>query len=626
MLIPLLLATAEVADAPQSSGEIVITASRVPVSRDSTAASVATIDTLSIERQGAPLVPEMIRLTPSAAISSNGPAGTLAQVRIRGAEANQTLLFVDGIKANDLSFGDEPRFELLNSDLASRIEIVRGPQSALWGSQAIGGVVSVDGTDASGSALSASAEAGSFGFRRASGSASVAGSLAKASASLGWQRASGIDMFGGGDRDGYRNLSGRAGGQWQAAEGVVLGANGFALSGRSQFDGDDPFTFVKSQDLALRTALAAGRLWARFGQTKRGLGGSLSASVFRAKNRNYFEGDEIGHATGTRHDLSGQLTYAFQAGRMENLLVAAGELEDEEYTARDIVNFGAADQDSRRKHRALTGEWRGTIGPVTGDIALRHDAFSGFKDATTLRASLLGRIGGGFSIAGSYAEGIAPPTFSELFGFFPGQFVGNPDLKPERSRGFEGSVRYASPILSAALTAYRQRLRDEITTIFFPDFTSTAINKDDTSPRWGIEAELGWQPFPGMRVSANYAFLNAQEPGSGGPGLVREIRRPRHSGSIAVDGEQSRLTYGAALSYVGSRADSDFSVFPALPVTLSAYWLASGRVAYRLRKEIEIFVRGSNLMDDQHQDVFGYRTEGRAIFIGLRLADRRSSP
>src|SRR5205085_2007045 len=100
-----------------------------------------------------------------------------------------------------------------------------------------------------------------------------------------------------------------------------------------------------------------------------------------------------------------------------------------------------------------------------------------------LRASLRAGIGAGVSLAGSYSEGIAPPTFTELFGFFPGTFIGNSDLKPEESRGFEASVRYDRRTLHAALTAYRQSLKDEIATIFPSPFTSTVINRDGTSRR-----------------------------------------------------------------------------------------------------------------------------------------------
>src|SRR5437660_6475936 len=155
------------------SGQIVITASRAPESETKTPASVTIVDKKRIERLGDPLVPALLRLSPSIAVATSGPAGSLTEIRIRGAEANHTLLFVDGIKINDPAAGDTPRFELLNADLVSRIEIIRGPQSALWGSEAIGGVITINGVaDAPG--YSAAAEGGSFGFARATASGALA--------------------------------------------------------------------------------------------------------------------------------------------------------------------------------------------------------------------------------------------------------------------------------------------------------------------------------------------------------------------------------------------------------------------------------------------------------------------
>src|SRR3954453_10200311 len=158
---------------PVDTDQIVITASRTPETEARTPASVTIIDRLEIERLGQPLVPALLRLAPSVAVATSGPPGSFTEVRIRGAENNHTLLFIDGIRANDPATGDFARFELLNSDLASRIEVLRGPQSALWGSDAIGGVVAVNGLDDA-PGYAAAAEGGSYGFRRATASGSLA--------------------------------------------------------------------------------------------------------------------------------------------------------------------------------------------------------------------------------------------------------------------------------------------------------------------------------------------------------------------------------------------------------------------------------------------------------------------
>ena len=605
---------------PIDSSEIVITAARAPQPAAETAASATIIDQRRIERLGEPLVPALLRLAPSTSVASSGPAGTVAEVRIRGAEAYHTLLFIDGIRANDPAAGNAPRFELLNADLASRIEVVRGPQSALWGSEAIGGVIAVNGAPGDARSVAVATEAGSFGFRRVSASASASPGAAQLAAAVGWQRANGIDIFGGGDRDGYRNLSGRLRASWAVAPAFELGASGFALTGRTEFDGSDPFTFARSHDLVSKDRLRAAQVWVRAGASSAPWSGRLSASLLGSRKRNFFQGEPINQTRGGRATAGGQVERRFSTGGVDHRLIGALDHEVEEFAARDTVFGGFTAQDRSRRHQSLTVEWRGESGPLVGDVALRHDRFNRFRDATNLRVSALANVGGGLSVAASYGEGIAQPTFFDLYGFFPGSFVGNPSLKPESSRGVEASVRYRGRRLQASLTAYRQRLSDEIVDVFgFP--LSTTVNRVDKSRRSGVEAELGWQLADAFRLTANYSFLEATEPGASSQ--VREVRRPRHSGSLAFDGSSGRLTYGASVAYTGARDDMNFDVFPSQSVRLGSYWLGGARIAYAATPRVELFARAANAFDAAYQDVFGYRTEGRSLHAGIRLADRR---
>ena len=187
---------------PIDTDQIVITASRAPETEAQTPASVTVIGQQRIERLGEPGVSALLRLTPSTSVATSGPAGSLTEIRIRGGEANHSLLFVDGIKINDPASGDTPRFEILNADLASRIEVVRGPQSALWGSEAIGGVIAINGVEDS-PGLSAGGEGGSFGFGRARVSASYVTARASLSGAGGFNRPTRNDSFiGHGDKDG----------------------------------------------------------------------------------------------------------------------------------------------------------------------------------------------------------------------------------------------------------------------------------------------------------------------------------------------------------------------------------------------------------------------------------------
>ena len=610
---------------PIDTDQIVITASRAPEEQSRTPASVTIFDRERIERLGEPLVPALLRLVPSAAISISGPAGSLADVRIRGAEANHTLLFIDGIKANDPATGDQPRFDLLNADLASRIEVVRGPQSALWGSEAIGGVVAVNGLgDDPG--YSAAAEAGSYNFRRGSASAALTSDRGSLSGAVGWQHASGIDSFDGhGDRDGYRNHSGRVRGNYALAPSVELGIAAFGLTARSQFDGFNPAPPFEHMDTldSSRNRFGAARMWARFGQDGSPWSGTIGTSLLGSSNRNFLARDEINRTSGTRRTFSAQAQHLFSTGAIGHRLIAAADVEHETFRARDTIYGGLSNQDRKRNHNALTVEWRAETELLTFDAAMRRDVFSSFKDATSLRASVLADLDESFAIAGSYAQGIAQPTFFDLYGFFSGSFFGNPSLKPESSRGFEASLRFRKGSVRVSLTGYRQRLHDEIVDVFDPiTFLSSTVNRGATSHRSGAEVELGWQVGDRLRLTAIYSYLHSSQPDDFAGKQVKELRRPGHSGSVALDGREGRLSYGISIAYVGAHLDRrDMAPFDV--VRLGSYWMGGARVAYALRPRLELFARAANAFDARYQDVFGYRTEGRSLYAGIRLAAGR---
>jgi vitamin B12 transporter len=593
--------------------EIVVTASRAPEEQSESAASVTIIDAARIDRLGEPQVAPLLRLIPSVAISANGPAGSLTEVRIRGAEANHTLLFIEGIRANDPAAGNTPRFELLNADLASRIEVVRGPQSALWGSEAIGGVVAVTGESPGSGGTLAMIEGGSHDSWRGAARTELGDAERGLSVGVAGQRSDGIDAFlGGGERDGYRNLAVRGSGRYRLSPNVIVGASGFALRGESEFDGFNPappFQRIDSLDQT-RNKLSAGRIFAEAGTREKGYA-IASASLLGSSNRNEVDHDPLNRTEANRRTLSLEAGHRFGSHQ----LIASLEGERETFKARDTAFGGSSNQDRTRRRQSLALEWRASdLGPVSAGVAVRHDIFSSFKDATSLRASAKVDLGSGVSVAANYGEGIAQPSFFDLYGFTPAFFTGNPDLKPERSRGGEISLRYASERLSAALTYHRQRLKDEI--VETADFSST-VNATGTSKRSGLEAELGWRPAGWMRLTATYAYLDAEQPQ--GAADVRERRRPRHSGSIATDGESGRFSYGAAITYTGAHLDQrDSSPFDI--VNLESYWLANLRVAYRVLPQVEIFGRVANAFDADYEDVVGYRTEGRSAFAGVRIA------
>ena len=599
---------------------IVITASRLPEPVADSAASVSIVDDALLDHLGEPAITAYLRLLPSTSVATSGPTGSFTQVRIRGAEANHSLLFIDGIRANDPAAGNEPRFELLGADIASRIELVRGPQSALWGSEAIGGVIAVTGDAAMSTGASGAIEGGSFGFRRAAGSASLGRDALGIALAFGHQASDGIDSFdGGGERDGFTSNVMRGLARWTPEESLVLTASGFWLAGRSDYDGTDPFTYLRADTLdRTRNRIAAGRLGMAYGAKDDAWQAKLAGSLLSSRSRNLLGASEINQSEGRRSTVDAEVNHLFSTGSIDHALVAAGTLEDERFETADVAFGGFSDQRRNRRHWSLTGEYKAVWNDrLIGDIAVRRDAFDRFRDATSLRASLLVKASQAIAMGASYGEGIAQPTFYDLYGFFPGSFKGNPSLRTENSRGMEAFIRYSNGPWSGSLTYYRQRLRDEIVgTYDFDTRLSSAANAAGRSKRQGVEIEAGWRLGEMLRVAATYSYLDASEPAAAGQ--LREVRRPRHSGSMTIDGTVGNFTYGGSIAYVGRRADTDFDTFQR--VSLSPYWLAGARLAYAVRPGVEVFGRIANAFDDRYQDVVGYRTEGRSAYAGLRLA------
>jgi len=601
-------------EAPEA---IIVTGSREPVALEEAGVSATLFDEEALEALALPLTGDVLRLVPGVSVSTSGSRGTQTELRIRGAEANHTLLFVDGIRFNDPAAGNAGRFELLTNDALSRVEVVRGPQSALWGSEALGGVVAIETGDGSqGRGLSALAEYGSLDSSRALGQfATMAGALSL-SGSAGFLRSDGIDIFSeAGERDGFENRSASAKAILKPLPATEVGLVGHWMEGRSEFDGFDPVTFAFADTLDnVKTRIFALRGWTRseFG----GWSLLLDGSYLDSANRNRVAETPINNTFGDRLTLGAQASKSFGVHRV----TAAVEHEAEDFRARDQAFFGGTDQDRSRKLTALVGQWRASWSEMlTTDVAVRHDDFSRYDAATTVRALVLVKPAAGLALHAAYGEGIAQPTFFDLFGFFPGSFVGNPDLRPERSRGFESGLRWTGGTATFGVTAFSNRLEDEIVDIFnSTTFLGSTRNVEGKSRRRGVELD-GQYRLGAVTLGANYTFLDAKERRTVGGDAVREVRRPRHSANLFATGAVGAVEIGGSLAYVGNRSDTDFGAFPARAVTLDDYVLGSLKLGYRVTPALEAYARVENAFDADYQDAFGYNNPGRTIYAGLRL-------
>ncbi|MBV8688428.1 MAG: TonB-dependent receptor [Alphaproteobacteria bacterium] len=571
------------------------------------------------EAVGLPMVTDVLRVIAGAAVSTAGPRGSQTQVRLRGAEANHTLLVVDGIRFNDPAAGNEARFELLATDLLDRIDLVLGPDSARWGSEAIGGVLTAETRDAPdrGAGFRGRGEYGSLDSGRASAWAGLGTGKVRLSATGAWMASDGIDAFGqGGERDGFDNRSAAAKLVFEPAETVEVGAVGHWIEGRSAYDGFDPVTFRRADTLdETANRIGAVRGWVR--GEKSGWTLKADASLLSSVNRNLLDDGPLNSTFGRRFTAGASLSKAVGG----HVLTGAVERQAERFRARDQVYGGATDQDRTRALTAFLGEWRAKWNAVlTTDIAVRHDRFSAFADATTLRAGITVEPVAGLGLLAGFAEGIAQPTFYDLYGFFPNAFLGNPALKPERSTQWQGGVTYRWRGNDVGVYAYEAKLRDEIVDVFDPaTFRSTTANATGTSRRRGVEAYASLRLARAAILRLSYAFLDAREQQVAGGLAVKEVRRPRHSAGLAGYGEAGRLSWGATLAWSGPRLDTDFDSFPARTVRLNAYWLGSAQLGWRVSKRIEAYVRAENAFDTDYREVVGYATPGRTVYAGLRL-------
>lgn len=578
-----------------------------PVELDSVTSSVSvlTADNLAVRLSPNPV--DQLRAVPGVAVSRAGSVGGLTQVRMRGAEANHTLVLFEGIEISDPVNG-ETDFGLLTALPVGRIEVLRGAASSIHGSDAIGGVVSLSAAREAG--FNASAEAGSFGTVR--GAAGFGGP--NFGAAVTGFTTDGVDSSGtGGGKDGSEAFSGLLTSKLDLGADWALSLVGLARRTESEFDSDTDYDGLLN-DTDNRTEadqwLIGGALTGAFGP----LDHVIRASFNQVERDNFSGGAKTDDAKGKRTKLAWSPSYTSGIHTLTGLV----DYERETYDRRDVQYGGGTDASEAFESVGFAGEYRLAAGAFDFSASARHDDNKGrFDDATTWR------LGAGYAfdqvngrIRGSVGTGVKNPTFTELFGFFPGSFAGNPDLKPEESTSWEIGWEQTVGTFSYSAAYFSADLENEIYTAFNPDFTSTAANRATDSERSGVELAARWQALANLAVSGQATFFDSQDNNG-----VDEIRIPDATASLAIDWtvRPDGLRLGAALDYVGDQGDTDFGPFPARPVTLGAYTLASVTAEYPLTERIAVTLRGENIFDETATDIYGYNGPGAGVFIGLKL-------
>lgn len=567
--------------------------------------SVLTADDISVRLS--PNVADQLRAVPGIGVSGSGGDGALTQVRIRGAEANHTLVLFDGVEVSDPVNG-ETDFGLLTSLPVSRIEVLRGEASSIYGSDAIGGVVSLEpgGQDVA----NMFAEYGSQETFRTSAAISGGG----ISAALNTYETAGVDSTGrGGEDDGASVLSGLVRGGVVLPQGWRL--SGVALARTSRVETDVDSDFDGLLDNADRETEADQRLiGTSLSGAALGLDHVFRASYNRVDRENFADGSESDASTGERMKLGWSPTKVWGVHQLSGLM----DFEQETYRRTDVQYGGLTNIAESFDTFGFAGEYRFAVDDLALIASARHDLNDNrFDDATTWR------VGGSYhftSLNGkartSIGTGVKNPTFTELFGFFPGSFIGNPDLAPEKSTSWEIGWDQTLGDLTLSATWFQAELEDEIYTAFTPSFESTAENRVGDSERSGVEFGARWQVTDGLTVTGQWTQTSSENDSG-----EEEIRVPESTAALAVSYAPPEEAYrlGLALDYVGDQDDFDFGAFPSRRVTLDAYTLLSASAELPITRHVSFTLRGENLLDEDATDVYGYNTPGAGVFIGLRL-------
>jgi vitamin B12 transporter len=607
-------ATTEVSD-------VVVTPTRAIDGLDpaQTGASLTVVGPREFEDRQVRIVSDVLRDSPGIAVGRTGGFGSLTELRVRGAESNQVLVLVDGIEASDPFFGFFDWGTLIADDVA-RLEILRGQQSALYGSDAIGGVINYitpSGREAPGFRLRA--EGGSMGtFGAAARAAGVTDGLDYA-LSAGYQTTEGFVVAPGGTRDIGSTLSSIGGKASYAVSpnltlrGVIrrtddkadqngqdFGTTGFAL--------DSPGATLKAHSTyglgAADLSLMDGR-WTH----------SLSVQGVDSERDTTANFVRDGGDKGTRAKASYVTTLRIDQGDLVHKLTGAIDRERETYQNTAPPDPFGPDLTRRAiDNTGYVAEYNLAVGRRAGfGAAVRYDRNDQFDNATTYRVQGFIRVNSIVRLRAAAGSGIKNPNQVELFGFNAGTFpfVGNPNLKPETSEGWEvgADLTVLEERLQLGATWFDATLRDEIITVFGP--VTTTANAGTDSTQRGLELFADGRLSDAWSLAAAYTYLSAKQNGS------TELRRPKHTASLNLTWkplERSSLTL--TTRYTGEALDTEFATFSV--TTLKAHTLVNLAGSWRLTDKVEAFARVENLADEDYQDVFGYQNPGRAGYAGLR--------
>ena len=563
---------------------VVVTANRIEQSAIAVPARVSVITREDIDRAQAPDLVELLRLEAGIDIARNGGPGGQTSIFMRGANSNHALVLIDGVRAAASGTG-ALTWEILDPSVIERIEIVRGPRAARWGSDAIGGVIQIFTRRAEG--ISAGVRYGSDDDRKVTVSAGRQQGSLPLDLTLSARKVDGFSAQNprgfafDPDDDGFENLSAATGGAAEIAGGS-LSWRGRIASGETEFD--QGLTDYENWSWRFDYAAPSSGPWQW----------QLGAATLRDRLE-----------TETAFGVDEVVTRRLQADILAERRLGA--------STQWLVGL-----DAWRESGVSRGQWnesRGNIGVFTGlegaaagtgyELSVRLDDDEAFGTELTGSAGLNWRIGDRWRAFASAGRAFRAPNFSQLYspGFFGGLFAGNPNLDPERAWSAEVGADF-NPVAGQRLTvsAYSNWI-DDLIAFAGVDFRAININKarirgleftySAFAGNWSSDFNLTWQD-PQDRAAGRNLLRRASFKGNWVLGYAFGSR-------WSIDGE---------LSHVGNRLDVGGA-------GLASYTLINLRAAYRLREDWNLELRIDNLADRAYEPLVGFNAADRRVFVQL---------
>jgi vitamin B12 transporter len=614
--------------------EIVVTATRYPMAVDSVAPTVTVLQGDDLRAQGIRFVSDALREVPGVQVVRGGSYGASTSLFVRGGESDYVKVLVDGIPLNQPG----GTFDLgsLTIENVDRIEILRGPASVLYGSDAIAGVVQIVTRDGRGGLqLNAAGEGGTFGTAEWQAGVLGGGGGLGYSASVTRLTTDGIYDF----NNDYRNTaaSGRLSlGGGRRTNAVLTGRytdgklnfptdfTGVPVD-RNQFNAEETLTLGLDLSHRLSDALEAQLLLGR---------NSSDADFVNPPDPPETSGGSVSRTETERRTAEARAQVRLPSG-VRGLAGVSFDDQHQESTS-EFDGFAdtpfTADRDNWGFYLQASALPVPRLQVTAGG---RLDQNERFGDFWTYRASALGFASPTTRVRASVGTGFKEPTFFENFST---SFTrGNPELEPERSFSVEGGIEQdlAGGRVGVALTGFAQRFRDLI------QFTPVTAEPEDpnfvnlaAADASGLEATVRVRPVPALEGSASYTYLHTKVTDAGvdtdeSATFVegrRLLRRPTSSVTVRARYAGERLGLGAVVNWVGDRDDIRFGQFPDPSVReeLPAYTTVdlSGRFAVlrgggRRRPDLDLTARVENLFDEQYEQAINFRSPGRAIFLGV---------